>query len=86
MVPLDFGSVVFFVVVGDLLAVGADLASAVSVAVSLTVTVGFGSAVVAVPPPEPPMMPPMMPPRPSATTAVMIKVGQPNLFGFFGCC
>ena len=29
---------------------------------------------------------PMMPPRLSAATAVMITVGQPNRFGFFGCC
>jgi hypothetical protein len=68
---------------GGLLGEGAllaGLASAVSVTVWLTVTVGFGSAVVAVPFPEPPTMPPRL----SATTAVTIMVGQPNRF--FGCC
>jgi hypothetical protein len=62
------------------LATGAFLAAAS--ADSVTVTVALGSAVAAVSSPEPPPMPPRL----SAATAVMITVGQPNRFGFFGCC
>jgi hypothetical protein len=76
MVLSDSGLVVFLAS-GALLPVGADPASTVSVAVKVAV----GAAVVPLSAP-----PPTRPPTPNATTAVMITVGQPNLFGFFGGC
>ena len=76
MVLSATGSVVFLAS-GALLAEGPDLASAGLLAVA----VALGSAVGPVSPRLP-----MMPPRLSAATAVMITVGQPNRFGFFGCC
>jgi hypothetical protein len=48
--------------------------------VSVTVAVAADAAV------EPSPVPPTRPPMPSAATAVMITVGQPNRFGFFVGC
>jgi hypothetical protein len=49
-------------------------------AVSVTVTVASGAAVVPAS-----SEPPTIAPTASATTDAMIRVGQPNRFGFFGC-
>src|SRR5829696_1954263 len=85
---LVFGVVVFFAFC-CLVSVGSLLGS-VAVAVLVTVKVASGAAVVpalseiftpsATIDAEPPTIP-----TPSATTDAMIRVGQPNRFGFFGC-